>query len=273
MTKIEALKELLKINLEELCYNTSINGLTIEFKDDEFIILDKDKNVIFKDLLKNYDLDYISQKRFILNVADSVTSFVDVLEDIEDKRRYFEDLIRVDNEYYFDVVGSGDIYESATYIDIDMDNIYENCKEDCIRYCEDFHREIFEDCDEYEDIEDCEEFQKIYGEYCSDCIGDTINYYIEEIKNNFDWKGVRVVLYEDDYMFNVGFYVSAEIHEDETYVCFIDYDGCLEDLENVKEVEELKDLTDYETITLYYSLMDDEKEAEKAVKFIKELIA
>ena len=58
MTKIEALKELLR-------ENTSLNGFKINFKGDEFIVLDENKNVIFKDLLKNYGLDYDSQKRFI----------------------------------------------------------------------------------------------------------------------------------------------------------------------------------------------------------------
>ena len=198
-------------------------------------------------------------------MASKATFFVEILEDLD--RDYFENLIRVNNDCYFDVVGSGDIYKADTYISINMDKLREMCKEDCIECCEDFHKEIIENCDEYDDIEDCKEFQIFYNEYCGDFINNIIDYHIEDIKSNFEYKGVRVVLYCDNYMINVGFYVSAEIHEDKTYVCFI------ENLKDIEKVEELKDLISYDTITLYYSLMEDAKEAEKAVKFIKELVA
>lgn len=124
MTRTEALKELLKENLRELDRNTYIDGLVIDFKDDEFIVSNEDTKIIFKDKLSNYDLDFESQKRFVLKIADKSAGFVEVLEDV-DRSGFFENLIEVDDEYYFDVLGRGDIYK-GNYIEIDCAEIGSN---------------------------------------------------------------------------------------------------------------------------------------------------
>ena len=114
------IKELLKENIKTLNNDTHIYGLSIEFKGDEFIVLDKDKNVIFKDLLKNYDLDYISQKRFILNVASKIVGWIKVLDDLD----YSIINKLVDTKNCINVLGSGAVFENyyiTKYIKKDVD--------------------------------------------------------------------------------------------------------------------------------------------------------
>ena len=181
MIKIEVLKELLKINLEVLGHNTSISGLTIDFKGDEFLVLDENKNVVFKDSLKNYDLDFESQKKFILDVANSVTSFVEVLENVNK-----DDLIRVDNEYFYSVIGKGDIYKKDNYININkLDN-----EKDNVFLC-----------------------------FIVDIVSDII---LDGIKNNLDENKIRVILYSGKYGCEGGFYVGGVINDNDTYVYFIE---------------------------------------------------
>ena len=62
MTKIEALKELLKINLNNLNKYTHLKKLRINFKEDEFTVFDKNNFIIFKDKLSNYDFTLIVKR-------------------------------------------------------------------------------------------------------------------------------------------------------------------------------------------------------------------
>ena len=76
MTRNEALKELLKENVKEVSSKNLVKKLLIEFRDDEFIILDRDNSIVFKDKLKNYDLDFENQKRFVLNIYKKLFKYV-----------------------------------------------------------------------------------------------------------------------------------------------------------------------------------------------------
>jgi len=241
------LKELLKENIKELKDNTCLNISKIDFKDDEVIVLNRNDKVIFKDLIKNYDTTFESQKRFMLNVADKATSFLEVLEDLlewidedlEDVEEFtFNHFINVDNVYYFDVIGKGDIYEDDTFISIDIDKLYEEYKKNEYYYIS-LHN-----------------FIKINENYRSfrKYIKDKLNYYIKEIKNKFKDKGVRVVAYHYDY-YKIGFYVRAEMHKDGV---------CINYIKNSKNI--------YDGMTLYYSSIEDEKEANKVIEFIRKLI-
>ena len=76
MEKIEELKKLLKINLDEL--NIAFGWeLSITFTNDDFII-DNGSEIIFTDKILNYDVNFESQKRFVLNV---VSLFIPIKEE------------------------------------------------------------------------------------------------------------------------------------------------------------------------------------------------
>ena len=243
MTKIEALKYLFEENIYELNRNTYLKDISIEFKGDEFTVTNKENKVVLKDKLSNYDLDFESQKRFILNIAEKVTQWFEVLEDLD--REYFRDLIKVDNNYYyFDILGYGDIFKSAEYIEI---NIEEPIIDE-IGYIADYSEDIRETYDFY--------YELMYTNL------------INDIKSNLDEDKIRVVYYNDGYKFIEGFYVDGTIKEDETYVCYIDDP---DEINELKEGEKLSSITSYEEITLYYSLTTKE-EIDNAVKFIKDLI-
>ena len=206
-------------------------------------MVNKENKVVLKDKLSNYDLDYESQKKFILNIAEKVTQWYEVLEDLD--REYFRELIKVDNNYYyFDILGYGDIFKSAEYIKINIDDIVT----DKIGFLDEYGDEIYD----------------IYNDYRS-----MMYDYIEnEIKSNLDEDKIRVVYYNDGYNYIESFYVDGTIKEDETYVCYIDDP---DEINELKEGEKLSSITSYEEITLYYSLTTKE-EIDNAVKFIKDLI-
>ena len=66
MTKTEALKELLRSNIENLNFDAYFDPLSIEFKENKFIILDNSKKVILKDSLNKYNLEYDKQKKICI---------------------------------------------------------------------------------------------------------------------------------------------------------------------------------------------------------------
>lgn len=235
MTKLNALKKLLKKNMENLIFNTRIPLLSIEFKGKKFTILDYNEKVIFDDKILNYDATFKSQKEFILKLASKFTTFVKVAEELD--KDYLKDLIKIDEVYYTNVTSSGDIYKTSKYIDIDVEDLYEEYTED--RY---------------------------YDGSWEDYFYDTIDAYVEEIINKFKNKGVRIVSYCDFKSEKAGFYVSANIYKDKICVTYVDN---LKKLEGSSSIDEI---VNYKNITLYYSLIKDKKEADEAVKIIKELV-
>ena len=235
MTRNEALKELLKenvFNLIRYCHLKNING---GFKDDEIIIVDKNGKTIFKDKILNYDLDFESQKRFILDIMEKISSFVVVLEDLEDIE-CFKNLIEIDDIYHFDVLGKGDIYKTATRISKNFNKMYEDC------------------------------LKKFNDEECINKIDSLIDGYIEKIKNNLDGNKVRVVMYYYD-LSEFGFYVDSIINIDMVYLKFVD------DLDELESSNKIDEIASCSPITLYYSLLENVKEADKAAKFIRKLIS
>ena len=77
MTKIEALKELLKANLNEV--NNSRIGfcLSVSFQNEEFVVEYKiaDKTIL-SGKITDYDLSLGGQKRFVLDIANKLYKFV-----------------------------------------------------------------------------------------------------------------------------------------------------------------------------------------------------
>ena len=116
MTKIEVLKELLRKNFNETIKLIN-DGLSIDFKCDEFIVVDKDKNVIFKNKILNYDVDYNGQEKFILDVASKITLFVEVSDSI-DYILYNTVLKEINKRYCIDILGSGYIRKNAKFIEV-----------------------------------------------------------------------------------------------------------------------------------------------------------
>ena len=117
MTKVEELKKLLKENIKELKDFIYLNISEIDFKGDEVIVLNRDNKVIFKDLIKNYDTTFESQKKFIFNVLNRVTSFVRDYSNIdwENEKKL---ILSEDECNMVDVVGIGDIYKN-NFVKID----------------------------------------------------------------------------------------------------------------------------------------------------------
>ena len=112
MKKIEIIKKLLVENINSLNRDTSICKLSIGFKDNTFYVVNHcDNEVILTGDVLNYDVNFNSQKKFILDVVNSVASFVDVLEDI-DWDEYFKNLINVNGVNYIEVIGFGDIFRN-----------------------------------------------------------------------------------------------------------------------------------------------------------------
>ena len=91
MVNIDTIKELMALNLEEL--QTSLNlNLSIDFKDDEINVLYNYKNIILSDKLSNYGVDFESQKKFILNVADKIFGFAEFGE--EDESELTDEMVK-----------------------------------------------------------------------------------------------------------------------------------------------------------------------------------
>ena len=243
MIKTEALKELLKINLDKLIKNTRIEDLTIKFvNDNEIAILNKDKKIVFKDSLNNYDLDFDSQKKFILNVAESVTSIAMILEDLRPKDEKFLDAyFNLNNNNYIEVLGHGAMYissRSLVYISfVDLDLFFEDSK-----------------------YEICKDFKNI--------MLDTL---IDKIKDKIDGDKIKVIVYSNKKCDGIYFYIDKVMNEDALCIGYID------DLSKLKELKVLKNskipnglnTVKYKNITLYYSITTNE-EVYKATKTIEE---
>ena len=98
MTTTKVLKELLKINLDGLndCLKSK---LKIKFKNGEFIVLNKKGEIVLKDKLSNYGLDFKSQKEFVFNIIKKL--FIWIKREDWNKD-YFKNMIEIDNKYYSD---------------------------------------------------------------------------------------------------------------------------------------------------------------------------
>ena len=243
MTKTEALKELLKINLDKLIRNTRIEDLTIKFiSDKEFTISNKDNKIVFKDTLNNYDVDFESQKKFILNVAESVASIAMILEDLRPKDEKFLDVyVNLNYDEYIDVLGYGPMYSPSykivciTFVNVVLsfeDNIHEICKE----------------------------FKKIM-----------LDALINKIRDKIDGNKIRVIISSNKRCDGIKFCINKIMDEDTICV------GYIEKLKKLKELKVLKNpkipdylkTLKYENITLHYSITTNE-EVYKATKTIEE---
>ena len=212
MTIIEALKELFKINLDELNYNLDLK-LLIEFKDDKFIIIDRDNIILEGDIL-NYNLSFGSQKKFILDVGSKIFKFFRDNETMEYKK------LKTAIYKRYKIVGYGDFMFKKYTIKLELDKL----------------KNI--DPEEYEKFED-------------------------KIIYNLDWNKIDVI--NGTIKNNEYFYVNIVIKEKNILVKYMHKDN----LKNV--LNTVNRFLDSDIMTIYYSDVD-EKEADKAVEFIKDLI-
>ena len=206
MTRNEALKELFEENLYIMFCNTYLDDFSIEFKNDEFTVLNRKNKIVLKDKLSNYDLGFESQKKFILNIVKKVARWVEVIEDLDDK--YFENLIETDGCRFINVLGGGDIYLNAKYVEKVFSNL---------------------------DLSNKKDFEKYNNQ---------INYYIDEIVNKLEKYDIEVVMYG----FNrndIRFYVDGFIYKNEIYINFIKNPEKLKGIDDIDDLITYKNITLY----------------------------
>jgi len=111
MTKVSLLRDLKNIlmnNIYELNRNTRFEKLFITFRGGKFYVkIDKNNKIIHKGNLLDLGLDFESQKKFIFDVLNKLTSFVKDYWKNEEKLLLSEDDC---NKIY--VVGCGYIYKN-----------------------------------------------------------------------------------------------------------------------------------------------------------------
>ena len=219
MTLKEMIKELMKINLDELNFTFGLK-IEIKFNNDEFIVLDGSK-VVLKDEILNYGLSYDEQKKFIFNVAKNLFSFFKDEESIEYKK------IEIDNILTFKVVCYNEYMFIKHTIKVKNNKTKELTDEEFEKY-----------------------MKKLYN----------------KIAFNLDWNKISVVneiVEYDDY-----FHINIVINEEELLINYIDYED-LDVMSNI--INSVKRLLKSKYLTVCYSNVD-EKEADKAVDYIRSLI-
>ena len=248
MTKTEALKELLKYNLNKLAKNTSIGDLSINFVTvDKFMVLNKDKEVVFTDNLSNYDVDFESQKKFVLDVAESVAMTAMILEDLrpEDKN-ILENYLDSYDKNYIEITGYGPIHTSAPH-----------------RFYIEFKNFVMTLEDDYYEI--CKEFKNLM-----------LDTFIWKIKNKVNRNKVRVFLHFNENKCN-GFiiFVDSIMDKDVLPIGYINDIKKLEKIDNLKNpkffVYPNENVLKHKLITLFYSVANVE-ELEKATDVIREAV-
>ena len=230
MTKRKALKELLKINLDELndCLKSKLKiKFRIKFKGDEFTVLNKKGEIVLKDKLSNYDLDFESQKEFVFNIIKKLFIWIK-RKDLD--KDYFKNTIEIDNKYYSDILGEGIILKN-NYIKMEFEDNLKPIDHMCY-------------------------------------IKDDVEQIIIDIMENLDKNKIRVVLYSDDYGYEVGFYVDRIIHE---CILYIGYIKDIDILNDIKYIKDVFDIAEYDKFIVYYSFTTKE-EIKKAVEFVKKLV-
>ena len=81
-------KELLKSNLDELNKKIGLE-LSIKFKSDEFIVLDKDKNILMRSNINNYDYTLEGQIKFINDVGSKALKYFKNTDNMEYDKVFF----------------------------------------------------------------------------------------------------------------------------------------------------------------------------------------
>ena len=207
MTKIEALKELLRYNLDEI-NSMFFRRLSIVFKGDEFIVVDCNNKTVLVDNILDYDLNFRSQKKFIFNILRKLFKF-----------------IRDDDTF------------ECEFIEAD-------CEEDICRIVG------------YRDY--------MYAKYYVEIVrGDVEDDIFEKIASKLDSNNIEVFYYDNHLDFK-GFYIGVVIYEVDLNINYI-VDNKYYDFNSIRKF--LKE----DTVTIYYSDVD-EKEAVKAMEYIKKLL-
>ena len=120
MTKIEALKELFKINLEKLKRYTHIKELSIAFDEDGFVVINNNNEIVLKNNFSNYDLSHNGQIKFVLDIVGSVASLPIIEEEPLSEEDYYIDDEELYTNNIIKIEGSGYLFDPSYGIDIDL---------------------------------------------------------------------------------------------------------------------------------------------------------
>ena len=238
MTKIEALKELFKINLEKLKRYIYIDGLSIVFNEDSFIVMNDDK-VVFKNKLSNYDLTYYGQIKFILNIIENIAPIAMIWEELRSVDECFLDnCIFTDIENFIEIEGEGYINDPFYTIEIDLK-----------RFSLSNNKKI---CD-------------IYKKYKNELLSRKY-----ELKEGLKKDSFKIYLYADDKQHRLIIYIDKKMQDSLMCMGFVKDLKKFEDTNNPENliVNNVRCTLDYEIITLFYTLTTD-KELEEAYEIVQ----
>lgn len=243
MKKIDALKELMKINFNKLVNKLWIDDLVIGFKNDEFIVIYKNE-VVLKDKVLSYDFTYRSQEKFIRDVVKFITPVAMNLNELRIPEEYYLEkyLNTEDKNYYTDILGQGKIYFPHKEIGIFLKKVFSIDDKHICKICVDF-----KDWELY--------------------------YIINEIKEKINKNNIRIVLYSDMKSCVFKFHIDGVMREVDFCLGFIDDPDDLYKPYKSKKiiVDNIRTVMEYNVFKLYYKTATKE-EIEEAAKVVENIV-
>lgn len=224
MTRKEILKELLRRNLD--AFNVKLDTyLSIRFEGNNYIISYKSIEVL-KGVITDYEMDFEGQKKFILDVGNSLFYLFKEKSDMEADELTYNSV-----KGFKLIIGRGDVFLKKYGVKINKDvlKITDKIKsdEDYKNFLEDIFKRI-----------------KIYLD------GDKI-FVINETLEDDNYLYINIKIYEVTLLID--------------YVDEFDYSFLSDYINSLRRLKRRKELK------IYFSDVE-EKEAEKAVEYIKKLV-
>lgn len=224
MTRKEILKELLRRNLD--AFNVKLDTyLSIRFEGNNYIISYKSIEVL-KGVITDYEMDFEGQKKFILDVGNSLFYLFKEKSDMEADELTYNSV-----KGFKLIIGRGDVFLKKYGVKINKDvlKITDKIKsdEDYKNFLEDIFKRI-----------------KIYLD------GDKI-FVINETLEDDNYLHINIKIYEVTLLID--------------YVDEFDYSFLSDYINSLRRLKRRKELK------IYFSDVE-EKEAEKAVEYIKKLV-
>lgn len=246
ISKNDILKILFENNIDTINRDTHIKGLSIEFEDDKFIIKKEDK-VVYKNKISNYEANYYSQRKFILDVLNSFIVFAIELVDIDSyETRFLEkECIKINNDNSYKLILGNDstIYTPHDYIKVDIENLVPNLNKGNVR--------------------------KIYNKF-KNTIFEKIS---KEIEKNVDKNKFSVICYSDEQYNIFLFYVNPITYKNPITIDFIDCVDYYIKLYNSKniDIDRIRYEIEYYPARLFYSPITN-KEFDETLKTVENIV-